>query len=260
MKKILIGLVVVIVIIIAGAVYLFGQLDSLVAGAIEKYGSQVTQTNVAVSGVNLELAEGKGSIQGLQVGNPKGFDTDYAFRLNEISMSLDVQRISKELIVVKEIVVDGPTVIYELSKGGSNIDAIKNNVTTSAGSGSGSSSDSGSGPKLIIDNLIIRNADMKVSSSMVKGKTLSTTIPTIHLTDIGKQEGGATPAEVARKIFAVLASKAGSAAGKLDLSALMDAEALKGMGVDKAKEMGGEQLDKLKGAGSGATEKLKELF
>lgn len=260
MKKILIALIVIIAIIAGGFFYLFGQLDTLVAGAIEKYGSQVTQTKVAVSGVDLALTEGKGSIQGLQVNNPRGFDTDYAFRLEEISMSLDVQRISTDLIVVKQIIVDGPSVIYELSKGGSNIDALKNNVAASAGTGSGGSSGDGAGPKLIIEDLTIKNADMKVSSSMVKGKTLNATIPTIHLKDIGKQEGGASPAEVAKEIITVLTSKAASAAGKLDLRSLMDAEALKSMGVDKAKEMGGEQLDKIKDAGGNATEKLKELF
>lgn len=261
MKKILIGLIVLIALIGIGVFYLFGQLDSIVEAAIEKYGSQVTQTSVGVGGVSLALTEGKGSISGLQVNNPAGFDTDYAFRMENISMGLDLEKISRELIVVKEIVVDGPSVIYELSKSGSNIDAIKKNVESFGGGGSAAQDDSAAGgPKLSIENLVIKNANMQVSSSMVKGKTLTAPIPAIHLKDIGKDSGGATPAEVAKQVISVLTKKASSVAGSMDLSSLMDAEMLKKLGADKVQEMGGEHVDKLKNIGGDAKEKLKKLF
>jgi len=64
-SKVLISSVLIIVIALAAALYyVWTSLDSLVEAAIEKYGSQVTQTAVQVQEVKLQktLAQGKGSI------------------------------------------------------------------------------------------------------------------------------------------------------------------------------------------------------
>lgn len=258
MKKLLIGLVVLVVILIGAAYFLLGNLDNIVKAAIEKYGSEVTQTRVGVGGVRIGLSDGLGSITNLKIENPKGFKSDYLFHMDNIGVQLDLENISKDVIVVYQILIDGPSIIYELGKGGSNIDAIKKNVDVYTGS----SSDSGdsSGPKLIIDNLIIKNGDVKVTSNIVKGKTLSTKLPAIHMRDIGKDTGGAAPAEVAKKVITVLTKQVGAAAGKLDLRSLMDEDMLKQLGQEKLKDAEGKAIDKLKDLGGGAGDKLKKLF
>ena len=258
MKKILISLVVLTVIIAVGAYYLLGNIDNIVKASIEKYGSEATQTSVGVSGVKIGLSDGLGSISNLSVANPKGFSSNDLFQMDSTSVQLSLERTSTEVIVIERVLLDGPSITYELSKGGSNIDVIKKNVDayTSGAPGSGESS----GPKLIIENLIIKNGDIQVTSNMVKGKTLSTPLPAIHLRDIGKDKGGATPAEVAKKVIAVLTKQIGSTAGKLDLRSLMDEEMLKQLGQEKLKDTGGKTMDKLKNIGDGAGEKLKKLF
>ena len=80
MKKILITILVIVVLIIAALVLLFSNINSLVAKAIEKNGSNVTQTSVSVSGVDISLREGRGTIKGLRIANPPGFDTRDAFK------------------------------------------------------------------------------------------------------------------------------------------------------------------------------------
>ena len=258
MKKIIIGLVVLIAIFAGGAYYFLGNLDSIVKAAIEKYGSEVTQTKVGVGGVKIGLTDGKGSISNLKIANPKGFNADYLFQMDTISVQLNTKKLSAELIVVTQILLDGPSVIYELAKGGSNVDKIKSNVEQFA-SGE-SSGESSAGPKLIIENLIIKNGDVQVTSNMVKGKTLSTKLPAIHMRDIGKSKGGATPAEVAEEIIAVLTKQIGAAAGKLDLRSLMDEEMLKKLGQGKIKDVEGKAMEKLKDMGGDAGQKLKKLF
>ena len=258
MKKIILSLVVLIVIVVAGAYFLLGNLDNIVKAAIEKYGTEVTQTRVKVGGVKIGLTDGKGSISNLKISNPQGFNTDYLFHMDTISVGLDTGKLSTDLIVVKQILLDGPSIIYELSKNGSNVDVIKKNVEKL--SSNGSDSGSSSGPKVIIENLIIKNGDVQVSSSMVKGKTLSTKLPTIHMRDIGKHKGGATPTEIAQEIIKVLTKHIGAAAGKLDLRTLMDQEMLKNLGEKKIKDVEGKALDKLKDIGGETGDKLKKLF
>lgn len=258
MKKLLISLVVLTVIIAVGAYFLLGNLDNIVKAAIEKYGSEVTQTRVGVGGVKIGLTDGLGSISNLRVGNPKGFSGDHLFQMDNTSVQLSLERTTTELIIIEQVLLDGPSISYELSKNGSNVDVVKKNVDAFAGGGS-DSGESG-GPKLIIENLIIKNGKVQVTSDMVKGKILKTPLPAIHLRDIGKDSGGATPAEVAKKVIAVLTKQIGSAAGKLDLRSLMDDEMLKKLGADKIKDVEGEAMDKLKDIGGGAGDKLKKLF
>jgi hypothetical protein len=56
-----------VVIIIAAVIYILSSLDAIVAGAIQKYGSQVTRTPVRVSSVSIDLKSGAGDIQQLTV-------------------------------------------------------------------------------------------------------------------------------------------------------------------------------------------------
>ncbi len=260
MKKLLIGLFLLVVIVVLAAYFLLGNLDNIVKASIQKYGSEVTQTSVDVSDVHIGLTDGLGTISNLKIGNPKGFNSDYLLHMNNIGVQIDLQQLSPELIVINQILLDGPSIIYELSKDGSNVDVIKKNVNAYAGSGDNSGGDEDSGLKLIIENLIIKNGDVKISSNMVKDKTLSTKLPAIHLRDIGKDTGGASPAEVAKKVVSVLTSQISTVAGKLDLRSLMDEEALKKLGQEKLKDTSGKTVDKIKDIGSGAGDKLKKLF
>ncbi|MDH3311484.1 MAG: hypothetical protein OEM95_12535, partial [Gammaproteobacteria bacterium] len=75
MKKIILIFVLVLVAAIgAGLYYLFTNLDAIVKAAIEKAGSQTTQTAVRVDSVKIVLSEAAGTIKGLSIANPKGFD------------------------------------------------------------------------------------------------------------------------------------------------------------------------------------------
>ena len=254
MKKLIIGLVILVVVFAGAAYYLLSNLDNIIKAAIEKYGSEVTQTSVEVSSVHIGLTDGLGSISNLVIGNPKGFDSDYLFQMDNIGVQLNLEKISKDLIVINQILLDGPSIIYELNNATSNVDVVKKNVD-SYSSGSSESDQSTGGPKVIIENLIIKNGDVKAISNMVKDKTLSTKLPTIHLQDIGKDTGGTTYAEVAKILISELTKQVGKAAGNLDLRSLMDEEMLKMLDKDALKD-----VDKLKDLEEEVGGKLKKLF
>ena len=91
-KKIAAGVIAIIVIAIAFAVfYLLSNLNSLVAEAIEIHGGNVTDTSVGVSGVDISIREGRGSIKGLTVANPDGFKKGNAFSLGDITVDIDLE-------------------------------------------------------------------------------------------------------------------------------------------------------------------------
>ena len=250
MKKILIALLVIIVIVAGALFYLWQNRDAYIKTAIEEAGRRATQVSVTLNKVDTgNVLDGAVALRGLVVGNPSGFKTDSAFKLGEIRVKVDPGTITSDTIVIKEVVIAAPQVTYEFGGGGSNVGTIQKNVQQMAGSGGGSgggSQSSGGGKKVVIENLYVRDGKVNVSADFLQGQQTGTNLPTIHLKDIGKSGGGATPTEVAEQVIAAISKAATGAVGKLDVGAIKDA---------LGKELGakaGEMQKKLEGATGGA--------
>jgi hypothetical protein len=230
-KKILIGVAVLLVIVAGGAYFLLSNLDGLIKTALEDYGSQATQAPVKVNSVKLSLTSGEGGISGISIGNPKGYSASNAFALGLVSLKLDTGSVTKNPVVIKEIVIDKPQVTYEMGPGGSNLQTIQSNVNAFAkkmgGGGSGTPAQqpaTGSKEperKLIIENLYVRNGQIAASHAALQGQQVNAGLPTIHLTNIGKSKGGATPAEVANEVIGAISQQAAKVAAA-DLGKTLD--------------------------------------
>lgn len=222
MGKIITGAIAALVIILAVLVGVFYfNLDKVIIAAVEKYGTEVTQSEVTLAGAEVDLTSGAGALQGLKVGNPKGFAEPSAFELGEIALAVNLSETNEKLIHIKEIVVDGPAITYEVNETSNNLDEIKKNIDSFiAANSSGSSSEAKSdeeGPKLIIDKLVIKNGKVTVKAPITLNKTIEGTLPTIQMTDIGKDKGGATPAEVAAQLSKKVTDGALGVVGKLGI-------------------------------------------
>lgn len=236
---------VIVVVLIAAVVILWSSLDAIVEAAIEKNGSRVTQTKVGVAGVKLSLTKGAGSISGITVGNPTGFTQPNAFSLGNISTRIDTGTVTKDTVVINEIVVKGPEIFYEINKAGaSNFNMLKKNIAAASG---GKASGDGKEVKLIIERLIIEGG--KVSAKVAAlDKTMDTRLPRIELKDIGKQKGGATGAEVAEKVLNAIVSHTSTAVSALGVDKY----------VGKAKEEVQRQLEAVGDKGKDVGEELKK--
>ncbi len=267
LKKLFITIGVLAVVVVVSVYMLTSNINSIVKTAIEEGGSRVTGVQVRLDKSNIDLANARGALFGLSVANPAGFNTARAIKFGAIGLELGSGSTTR-LLVIDKVVIDGPEITYEIGITGSNIDAIQDHIDeyTSLPSLPGekiaslplpgvsddiSSSNDSIGPKLWIKDLYINNAKLNVSASLMQGKTLSTTLPDIHLEDIGEQGGGAGVGEVADEIMAAISKHAGSAAGSLDLGQLGLSDWGKNLeGVTKG------ATDTLEKAGSGATDAL----
>lgn len=218
-KKILIGVVALLVIVGVGAYYLLSNLDGYVKSAIEKYGTEATQADVKVGGVKIGLRDGSGQITNLTLGNPKGFSSPNAFTLGEVKVVIDPASVTGDVIHIKEIVIDKPQVTYEPNLGGGgNLETIQKNVSAYAAKMGGGKPAAASEPKsekkLIIDRVSIRGGQVTLSNEALSRTTgnASVGLPAINLHDIGKAKGGATPAEVTSEILGALSQQATRAA------------------------------------------------
>lgn len=220
------GAVALVVVLAVGVgVFLYSSLDSLVKKAIETVGTEVAGVPVSVSEVQIKLGEGKASIKGLSVGNPKGFTAPHAFRLGEIAIALDTGSVTGNPIVIKDISVASPEVTYETGAQGSNIDAIQRNIAAKSGGGGKSepaaSSSSDGGKKLVIDRLALTGGTLKMATP-IPGAQASAKLGDIVLTGIGRSQGGASSAQVAEQVLGALTKGALKSVQNLGIGNLVD--------------------------------------
>ncbi len=267
------GVVAVLVLVVVGVlVFVVANLDSVIKAGVERFGPEVTQTDVRLDDVEVSARSGRGALRGLFVGSPAGFEAPSMFELGEVSLDIDVASLTSDTIVVREIVVDAPQITYELGPDGSNIDALRRNVEQAvgnggsgdgaAGGGSGSQGDSDGVRKIIIENLYVRGGQIGVAATALPGQTLQATLPDIHLTDLGKDRGGADPAVLVDQIVTAVTEQIVVAVAGVDLEGLLEGatgqakEQLQGVLEDAAGEGAGRALQELEGAG----ERLKGVL
>ena len=257
MKKLSIIIAVLLAIVIGAGIFLFSSLDGLVKAGIEKAGTQVTQTKVAVGDVKITLSSGQGTISNLEVDSPAGFSRKQIFTLGEVTVAIDPKTITEKVIVIDKVIIKAPQIYYEINdKGDSNLDVLKKNVqqATSKMKSSDKAETGGDEVKLIIRKFVIEGAEVDARIAALGGKDLSANIPRIQLNDLGKDSGGASAGEIAEKVTKVLISKTTKAVAELGVQQYLGktADEAKAQLEQKAKDAVSDKLgdqlgDKLKG-------------
>jgi hypothetical protein len=252
-KKIILIVVLLIVAVVGVALYyVFTNLDAIVKAAIEQVGSQTTQTAVRVDKVKITLSDGTGTIRGLSIANPKGFEARNAFSLGAISTQIDLKSLTKGPITIDKVLVRKPQVFYEMNKDRqSNLNELYKNIAASTGAGGGAKKPAAKSdePKLIIRHFQL--AEATVEANVVPlNKKYTLKLPTIDLKDLGGKNG-ATPSEISQQVLDIITKRA--------------LDAVKQAGIDQKvqalKSEAQKKLDtKKEEVESRAKEKLKDLL
>jgi len=265
MKKwILVGIGGLIIIIIIVLILGISNLGPIIKKTVNSYGPEITKTEVHLGDVGISILSGEAKLKNFLLGNPKGFKSPQAMSVGSVFVNVDEGSLTKDTIVIDKIEVVRPEITYEKAGGTDNFKTILNNVTRTVGTGKGSAKgteDEGAGKKVLIRNFVVRDGKVNLAMSMLGGKSVSASLPDIHLKDIGKDKGGASPAEAFKEIFAAFYEKITSPAVTSSLN-----EGLKAMGktVESAGEEAKKQLGTF-GEGTkkelgGVTDKMKGLF
>ena len=233
MKKVLIGLGILVVVMGIVLWRVYANLDKIVARVIEDVGTEVTQTAVRVDGVELDLLNGKAGLSQLSVANPAGFSSREIFSLELVTVAIDVKSLSSNPIIIDEVVVKQPRVVYEMNQQGtSNLDVLKKNVesystTRTAGSGSATEKQTPAGQegeeiKLIIRKLNFEGGELNATSALRPDKPVKAKLPAFSMSNIGQSTGGATSSQIAKEVLNRLVRQVGDAAAKAGVDKLAD--------------------------------------
>jgi hypothetical protein len=238
--------------LVVGAAVWFGlsRLDSLVASAIEEFGSEIAGVPVRVDSVSIQLREGRGTIYGLRAGNPEGFSASDAFSLGEITLDIDPASITSSPIVIDELTVAAPVALYEMdARGRSNFDAIRENVNRYSGDSPAPSEeapagDSGEELRLTVAKFRVQDGSVTADASALheKAEPQKLDLPPLALDGIGGSRG-ATPGELGKAVldaFTRSVRDAGKGAAKRQARTLLEDQ----IGGEEGKAAG-QLLDKL---------------
>lgn len=245
-KVILSGLALAVLLVAGILIYINTNLNAIVKAALERYGSEITQTSVSVDTVDIALSSGKGTVSGFHVGNPKSYFAARAIDIGSVSLQLDTSTITGDgPIVIETVTVDDPNVAYEINAGGkANLQTLQGNVSSWSGSKGDAKAAENAKPSrnVIIKNLYINKGKVSVTHSLLGDRKVEADLPTIHLKNIGDKKNGATPEQVAAVVLGAVikeASRSGGSALKKEMLSI------KGLGND---------------AGESAKKALKNLF
>ncbi|MCZ6659710.1 MAG: hypothetical protein O7C67_20680 [Gammaproteobacteria bacterium] len=224
--KVVAWIVGLVVLTVGGAiVYVALNSGAIMKRAVEAIGQEVLGTSVEVDAVNLSMAEGSGEIRGLEIGNPVGFEGDYSMRFSLTKVVLEANDISEELVVIKQVIIDGADIAAEVQGQRSNLQALLDNVA------SATDPDVTTGvpePKIIIDRFDFTNARASVTSDLVGNAEFD--VPDVHLTGVGRKSDGITAAEAVAQMLRPIAQ------------AVIKQLVAEGLGVDDLQEAAQQRL------------------
>ncbi len=267
MKKVILSLLLIVVIAVAGGVYyLLTNLDNLVETAIEKYGSEATQTSVLVDRVKINLTDGAAGITGLTVANPAGYDFKNAFSLGEIRAAIDLQSLQEEPYIINEITVLAPQVFVEINEDKkSNLNQLKNNLTAGLTAKAPNEKPQAEGsakePRLIIRRLTFADGTIQAKVAALQNKEYKLKLPGLNMTNLGGSKG-ATVTELATEILKRLTDQASDVVRKDIVDAELNklkAKAQQRIDEEKAK-LQNKTDSKIEAEKDKAKDKLKSLF
>lgn len=199
MKKLLIILA---VIVIGGGVFAYLNFESGIRRGIEIAGSNALDVPVTITGVSLSPFTGEGSIRGLRIANPEGFDAPYVIELSGLDIALNVDSLFSDVIEIDSIEINDAKITYENKLVTDNIRTLlKNLPRDDAAPVIEANPDAPTSQQVIIRDLRMVNPQITLHSAVVSAPI---PLPDIQLHNIGEQSNAVTVAEAARQIIGAI--------------------------------------------------------
>jgi len=199
MKKLLVFLA------IAAATLLFvGIALSFFIGSIAKQGVNKLAPKITGSPVTLESARispwnGIGTLQGLFVGNPQGWQSDRLAYIEKLHLELDPMSLLSDTIVVENVVLEQPEFVYETKLISSNVKELLAQIEKNIGGPKPGkpAANEGSGKKFAIKRIKLKGAKVTIG---IGPAAVTVPMPDLELVDLGTRENGLNASQLALEV------------------------------------------------------------
>ena len=204
LRKVIIGILALTVACILTTVFF---LDAIASRFISTAGTRVLGVTTTVQSTHLGLLEGKSSVSGLKIAEPKGFGDGSMIIVESASVTAGFSKLLGNDIIIEELDIDGVTVNLVEVNGQINLQVVATNLTTTDAKEEVTPAPSAKGDKsagtVTIRQLRVTNIKVFATGDtiLVGSKPVAVTIPDILISDIGTN----TPvSEVAAQISTTL--------------------------------------------------------
>lgn len=183
--------------VVAGAVIIM-QLGRIVKAGVETVGPRIAKVPVVVQAVHVSLLRGSFAVEGLEVGNPEGFDSPHSFSVRRIAVDARLPSFLSDEIVIPSIVVEKPDITLELSGTRTNIGEILKNVERPP-----KETEPKPKKKLRVGVILIEGATVTMAG-LPGSRSVSLPLPRVEVTDLQTGGQAATPQQVVSRTLAAL--------------------------------------------------------
>ncbi|MEM9160537.1 MAG: hypothetical protein AAGB46_15930 [Verrucomicrobiota bacterium] len=196
---------VVVVLGVIGVVLVLGFSKFIgkgIAAGVESYGPEITQTEIRLDGVDLSALTGSGGISGLVVGNPDGFNSEYAIKLDRLKLKIQPMSVFSDKVVIEEVIIDGPALIYETTPMlKTNVGQILKNVESFVGPEDAETVEEESELKFQVDLIQITNVKVSLATQLAGGAQASIKLKDLTIEDLGQGPEGITIGDIVKALF-----------------------------------------------------------
>lgn len=234
---------VLILVVVALVVMLVFWLGPFSQKAVEKWGPQVLGVEVKLQEVSIRPFSGTVRIEGLYVGNPKGYANPSLMEVGDLRANLQLSSLWSDTIVIEELLIDRPLITYEKKSGTDNFKSLLANVdafTKRIGAGDKKDADADKpSKKVIIEHLLVTNGQVRTKLGVLPTATF--VLPDIERHHLGGKSEGMNYGQAAKEVMGSLHD------GSLD--ALKNGVKVAGDVIKSVGDAAGEAGDKAKEAG-----------
>lgn len=220
MKKLLKGLLWLVIILLAVVLAHPFWISPFASGAVKKAAPQFLGVNASLASLNLNLYNGHLALNDFQLVNPvdKGYSENNSFQVGKVEVNIDPASVLSDVIRIKKIEIADPKIRYELKGITSNFSAMLEGMKESepkTEEKKKEKKDKGgkeAGKKVIIDEVSLHGATVTVATGLTLGAGVPLPLPPITLKDIGKESNGTSIGNALMEIFGAIQNGASAIA------------------------------------------------
>ena len=184
-----------------------GGTDTNAVETIEAADGQLTLISFDL--LTAEPLKGLIQLANLQVGNPEGFANKNIVQLDAFRLGIDPDTLQSDIMLIREILIDNPTIAYERKILTDNIQALKTfikDATAPPGAedkkepAEPREEEKEEGQKVVIEHLLVKSGLVKAKLSALPSAPIP--LPKIEMRGIGQEKGGTSPTQAATEIGA----------------------------------------------------------
>lgn len=176
-------------------------LDQIVKSNIQSIGSDILKTELTVDNVSISPFTGEGTLEGLTIANPEGYEGEEAMTIRTISIRMDPLTVLSDTVMIHEVVVQSMEVFFEVDPSGSNLGELHGNVQAYS-----AETESTYDAAMVIEYFLMEESTLTATSSVGDMEPVEIQLSRMELENIGRA-GNADIASTMKTVLEVILAR-----------------------------------------------------